>query len=97
MIYFSFLHRLAAAPATSCNFEEPTLCGWVHHDDTDVEWRLQMGQTKTSRTGPRHDHTFGAAGNGTTLSVTLLLLKPIARVDKSSVLWTPLQFAAVHQ
>lgn len=53
-----------AAPATSCNFEEPTLCGWVHHDDTDVEWRLQMGQTKTSRTGPRHDHTFGAAGNG---------------------------------
>ena len=54
----------AAAPATSCDFEDPGLCGWVHHDDTDVEWRLQIGSTKTSRTGPEHDHTFGAAGNG---------------------------------
>ena len=54
----------AMAPATSCGFEDATLCGWIHHDDSDVKWRLIRGSTKTSRTGPQYDHTYGDGGKG---------------------------------
>ncbi|XP_060607391.1 MAM and LDL-receptor class A domain-containing protein 1-like, partial [Ruditapes philippinarum] len=51
-------------PPVSCDFEDPELCGWSHHEKNDQDWRWNTGKTSTSRTGPSHDHTLGAGGDG---------------------------------
>jgi hypothetical protein len=51
-------------PPVSCDFEDPELCGWSHHDKDDQDWIWNTGKTTTSRTGPSYDHTLGAGGDG---------------------------------
>lgn len=44
----------------SCTFEEPTgLCDWAQDDDDELDWELVQGQTSSSGTGPKRDHTLG--------------------------------------
>lgn len=52
------------SPPMKCDFEDAGLCGWEHHDSSDVRWALHSGNTKTSRTGPSYDHSIGARGTG---------------------------------
>lgn len=46
---------------TQCDFENG-LCDWEHdQDNSDFKWRLNRGDTGTSRSGPSRDHTIGTS------------------------------------
>ena len=56
----------------SCSFESGA-CGWGNDDKNKQKWLLNSGATKSSKTGPSNDNTFGT-GKGITLTVKLTLL-----------------------
>ncbi|XP_035215511.1 mucin-5AC-like [Stegodyphus dumicola] len=53
-------------PKTSCDFEDPDLCGWTHDPRQDFEWRRHQFSTPSGHvgTGPSFDHTFGEGKGG---------------------------------
>lgn len=64
---YTFISRLIGThPALSCDFDDG-MCDWFQHDNDEQDWQRQTGSTGTSRTGPSHDHTHGADGEGTQL------------------------------
>ncbi|CAK1595559.1 unnamed protein product [Parnassius mnemosyne] len=50
----------------SCDFEEPSLCGWTQDDLHDFDWKRLNKKTPSSFlfTGPSYDHTLGKGGSG---------------------------------
>ncbi|CAB3983523.1 A disintegrin and metallo ase with thrombospondin motifs 14 [Paramuricea clavata] len=40
-----------------CDFEKD-LCEWTQMEDDDFDWQRNQGKTKSTGTGPNHDHTF---------------------------------------
>nr|KAG5689549.1 hypothetical protein BaRGS_022052 [Batillaria attramentaria] len=44
-----------------CDFEEPTLCGYVQSARDNFDWTRHHGSTASSATGPTNDHTYGTS------------------------------------
>ncbi|KAF8768153.1 MAM and LDL-receptor class A domain-containing [Argiope bruennichi] len=53
-------------PQTSCDFEDPDLCGWSHDPTHDFDWKRNQFATPSGHvgTGPSYDHTFGEGKGG---------------------------------
>lgn len=73
-------------PARNCDFESG-LCGWDHHDTSDVKWILHVGSTKSKGTGPEHDHTHSDSGQG---SYMYFETSSPARPGDKAILMSPL-------
>lgn len=53
----------SAVDIASCNFEQHSLCGWTQDIGHQSDWRINMKETDTKRTGPKFDHTLGPKNN----------------------------------
>ncbi|CAL1278429.1 unnamed protein product [Larinioides sclopetarius] len=53
-------------PQTSCDFEDPDLCGWSHDPTHNFDWKRNQFATPSGHagTGPSFDHTFGEGKGG---------------------------------
>jgi hypothetical protein len=40
-----------------CDFEKD-LCEWTQMEKDNFDWQRNQGKTKSTGTGPNHDHTF---------------------------------------
>lgn len=51
---------------TSCDFETPSLCGWVNDPEHDFDWKRKCLGTPSGilGTGPSYDHTHGSGQLG---------------------------------
>lgn len=50
------------APPLECDFETEAICGYIHDNDNDFDFRRSFGynnRTMTVATGPHADHTIG--------------------------------------
>ncbi|XP_028175862.1 MAM and LDL-receptor class A domain-containing protein 1-like [Ostrinia furnacalis] len=56
----------AMVSKTSCDFEDPDLCGWIQDSLHDFDWERLNRKTPSSfmNTGPSFDHTIGKGGAG---------------------------------
>lgn len=48
-------------PAVNCDFENGDICSWKQHEDNQINWLLNQGQTDTYETGPHVDVTLGTS------------------------------------
>lgn len=55
-------------PAVNCDFEDSNICSWKQHDQNQINWLLNRGQTDSYETGPHVDVTLGTA-DGTYLYI----------------------------
>ncbi|XP_072046224.1 uncharacterized protein [Amphiura filiformis] len=46
----------------ACNFEDSRICGFTHSVEDDFDWIVKNGSTRSERTGPSSDHTYGTPG-----------------------------------
>lgn len=43
----------------TCDFEDPSICGYKQLVNDNFDWTRKSGATGTSRTGPSADHSYG--------------------------------------
>ena len=68
----------------SCNFEVG-FCGWGNDNTNRQKWLLNSGSTKSARTGPTNDNTFGTR-EGRNLSF-LVSTKCVSKLPTTGVIF----------